>query len=750
MPAHTAQLLAHSAPSEDREPQSYAEHILNVRCGARERTQALLHFAVDPPPGFLDAIDTAATFHDLGKIDEAIQNALFRGRKAKLPWDHIDAGVAHVSSGGNWMAAWLIRAHHAPGLPCRSLHFNTDGLGRKLRGRRNDDCETEQHGSQQARTDKFLPAYLSAHEHAVGPTTLNPVGCRHGLPMRLALSCLVDADHTDAARFDTGRGALQPVSSRWRERLARLDDYVRALGSGTEARDRHRSEFYRACRDTLLNEPMAACEGPVGLGKTTAVTAHLLRRAEQENLRHLIIVAPYTNIISQTVRVLRNALALPGEEATEVVLEHHHRADFQDIGGRDLAVLWRAPVIVTTAVQLFETLASNRPAQLRKLHELPGSAIYLDEAHAALPTHLWPQNWRWLQELAERWRCRIVFASGSLARFWENRDIVGNPVRLPELLTPELGTSVFAAEGDRVRYRRLKDGPIESIEELAGRVAETRGPRLLILNTVQSAAAVARELRTAGFDVLHLSTALCPNDRDRVLDRVQRRLVFRNYSDWTLVATSCVEAGVDLSFRTAFRERFSTASLLQVGGRVNRHGEFTSQGGGTVWDFVIDTGNFITRRPAAELPARVLKRQLDSGAFDRAEATPAQLVTTAMAEELRERGGIAHDALSSEEKARNYPEVAAKGRVIDSDTRLVVIDPELRKRIEEREAIGFHDLLRRSVQIWANRIRDLRLPNLSNSQELYAWPYAYDPEFLGYMKGVLELADFIDQGGAII
>jgi CRISPR-associated endonuclease/helicase Cas3 len=344
----------------------------------------------------------------------------------------------------------------------------------------------------------------------------------------------------------------------------------------------------------------------------------------------------------------------------------------------------------------------------------------------------------------------MVFASGSLARFWENADVVGNPVRLPELLTPELGTSVFAAEGDRVRYRRLKDGAIESVEELAGRVAETRGPRLLILNTVQSAAAVAHELRTAGYDVLHLSTALCPNDRDRILDRVQRRLVFPDYCDWTLVATSCVEAGVDLSFRTAFRERFSTASLIQVGGRVNRHGEFTSEGGGTVWDFVIDPGNFITRHPAAKLPARVLKRQLDSGAFDRAEATPAQLVTTAMAEELRERGGIAHDALSSEEKARNYPEVAAKGRVIDSDTRLVIIDPELRKRIEEGQAIGFHHLLRGSVQIWAKRIRDLRLPSLNNGEELYAWPYAYDPDFLGYMKGVLELTDFIDQGGAII
>ena len=106
----------------------------------------------------------------------------------------------------------------------------------------------------------------------------------------------------------------------------------------------------------------------------------------------------------------------------EVVVKHHHRADFETQEARDLAVLWRAPV-VTTAVRFFETLASNQPGYLRKLHALLGSAMFIDEAHAALPAHLRPQNWRWLRELAERWNCRFVFASGSLARFWENPDI---------------------------------------------------------------------------------------------------------------------------------------------------------------------------------------------------------------------------------------------------------------------------------------------------------------------------------------
>ena len=83
--------------------------------------------------------------------------------------------------------------------------------------------------------------------------------------------------------------------------------------------------------------------------------------------------------------------------------------------------------------------------------------------------------------------------------------------------------------------------------------AKAQGPRLLILNTVQSAAVVADRMRKAGQDVMHLSTALAPIHRNRIVDRVKERLKY-DYEDWTLVATSCVEAGMNFSFRTGFRE----------------------------------------------------------------------------------------------------------------------------------------------------------------------------------------------------
>lgn len=739
-------LLAHSAPRPGAEPQRYEEHISEVRRGARLRADAMLTFGVPELQFMAGAVEAAAVFHDLGKLSQGNQAALAQGRGSKLSWDHIDAGVAHLSAAGNWMAAWLVRAHHSPGFPSLRTHFDKDGLGRRLRGHRRDDEPNAIHDSLIAESDAHLGAYLADHESAVGAFDVSTTRPFHGMAMRLALSCLVDADHADTSRFDSGDEVAEAPKLRWEERLRRLDEYVRSLASGGSLeRDEHRNEFYHACRDSNVVDAIVSCEGPVGIGKTTAITAYLLNRAASEGLRRIIVVAPYTNIITQTARKLRDALVLDGEVPEEVVVEHHHRADFETRGARELAVLWRAPVVVTTAVQFFETLGSNNPAELRKLHALPGSAVFLDEAHAALPAHLWRQNWLWVRELTQRWTCRFVLASGSLARFWENPDIVDSPERIPELVSSELKQAILPAERRRVRY--VQAGHSETLPELIQTVGEAEGPRLVILNTVQSAALVAREMRIRGNAVLHLSTALAPQDRTKILGDVSKRLDDVRNKNWSLIATSCVEAGIDLSFQNAFRERFSSASLIQVGGRVNRHGGSEI---GTVFDFTIDAGAGITKHPAARYPAAVLKRQLAAGLFERGNHDPAEIVTRAMAEEVKDRGGLGHDHLSEAEAFRDYPAVRDAARVIDADTRLVVVDPDLAAQLELPKPVRFRELLAGSVQIWTHKVGALNLNPVPGRPDIYRWPYAYDSAFLGYMAGVLQQFDLGKEGFAII
>src|SRR3990172_13285185 len=155
--------LAHSAPGVGAKGDPYARHVEAVRRGAIERAQALLRHAGNQPAGFLEAVDAAAMFHDFGKLDSDNQASLRRGRGSRLPWDHIDAGVAHLSSVQDWMAAWLVRAHHAPGLPEKQAHFNPDNIGWRLRGRRRDDDDLERHEEQIARTDANLRDYLRLH-----------------------------------------------------------------------------------------------------------------------------------------------------------------------------------------------------------------------------------------------------------------------------------------------------------------------------------------------------------------------------------------------------------------------------------------------------------------------------------------------------------------------------------------------------------------------------------------------------------
>jgi CRISPR-associated endonuclease/helicase Cas3 len=743
--------LAHSPAGDGASGDPYERHINAVKRGALERAEEMLCYAINPPLGLLKAIEAAAVFHDLGKLDPDIQKVFRKGRGSKLKWDHIDAGVAHLSAEQDWMAAWLVRAHHAPGLPQKVEHFDPDGLGRRLRGRRRDEETKERHDEQIGRTESLIKQYLIVHEAAVGHHKIQQRRPIHGLTMRLALSCLVDADHSDSAFFDTGRLPSDPPKARWEERLKALCEYVRALPIGESeaerARNQRRSEFFEACLNSQIKGPIVACEGPVGLGKTTAVAAYLIRRAQDENLRRLIIVAPFTNILTQTADRLRKALVLPDEDSDRVIVEHHHRADFSHIDDRELAVLWRAPIVLTTAVSFFETLAACDPASLRKLHSVPCTAIFLDEAHAALPTKLWPQNWKWIQALAEQWGCRIVFASGSLARFWEHQDIVERPMKLPELLPPDQAEGVMHDERHRIKFDQTVSGRVLMIQELIGLVKNEPGPRLVILNTVQNAAMVAKSMRESGLDVLHLSTALTPHDRETILKRIDRKLQFQSFRDWTLVATSCVEAGVDLSFRCAFRERFATASTIQVGGRVNRHGEYNEYGGGTVYDFAL-AGEGIKQHPAANVSAEVLRDLMGQDRLNR--DSPADLVTLAMREELKRNGGLPSDLLLKAESERDYPKVKELARVIEADTRFVVIDPYLKELLRKRMPVDFRALLGGSVQMWAYKIDKLGLEQLPGRRDIYAWNDTYDPDFLGYMSGVLRNESFLRDNEAWI
>jgi CRISPR-associated endonuclease/helicase Cas3 len=457
------------------------------------------------------------------------------------------------------------------------------------------------------------------------------------------------------------------------------------------------------------------------------------------------VVLPYTNIIEQSVEVYRKAIVLEGENPEEIVAAHYHQADFSDINSRQLATLWGAPVIVTSAVQFFETLSNSKTSRLRKLHELPGSAVFVDESHAAMPLHIWPQQWEWMQELTRKWGCYFVLASGSLVKFWEYSFFSTSNNSPSSLLPDSLREKLKNFEAQRVIYP-VRKPPLDR-NELIEFVVSKPGPRLVILNTVQSAAVIAHEMKKRNENVLHLSTALTPKDRKRIIKLVNRLLAHKTMPDWTLVATSCVEAGVDFSFKTAFRESCSVTSLIQTGGRANRHGiDMESE----IIDFRA-RDPFLNKHPAFEASKVVLDQMFDEGILD--SLSPVEVATESVRRELSRNDIIRKaESIKNEEERQEYREVEKLTKLIDTDTRTVVVGRKIIDKLLNREKVYSVDLLQNSVQLWSNKVQSLGLQDFKHFPELYYWDYPYDPDFLGYMEGLLpmvyEYAD--DEYGLVI
>lgn len=717
--------------------QDYTEHVRGVLCRASKAADGASKYAVHDGDALRETVRLAGEYHDLGKLDVRNQSVLTGKTKARrLPVQHADAGTAYLLDRlGIPIGAALVRSHHI-GLPDFVEEANR-GEGNLFR----DNTVRE-------RIDQTLSELVRLHretihsEH-VSNSTRFVIRGDATLFFRIALSCLADGDHADTSRHYQGSSdepskdeiPLNPAS-----RLASLDRYVTTLKEDS-VRSRLRSEVYIACRNSHVTGSIASCDSPVGTGKTTAVMAHLLSQAERRGLRRIMVVLPFTNIIRQSVEVYRKALVLPGENPCCVVAELHHRADYQDVQSRQFTALWNAPIVVTTAVSFFETLAANTPATLRRIHRLAGAAVFVDESHAALPSKLLPLAWRWIKGYADEWGCYWVMASGSLNRFWKIKEFDEEDPDIPEIMPNELRDQVSQHEHVRVNYK-LCDTPMGP-QELVDWTVSLPGPRLVILNTVQSAAVIARQLanKSGRPSVEHLSTALTPFDRDKTLERVRRRLSDARDTEWSLVATSCVEAGVDLSFKTGVREASSLVSLLQTAGRVNRHRYGSPE---VVWTVTLRDMPPLKQHPGTSDSAKVLLQL-----FSTETTISSALCTTALQREIRRVGSFSNALLKLEELMQ-FPQVEQNFRVIASDTRTVVVDPEIIQKIETYCPVTWQEIQALSVQLWGYRLQDLRLPEVKGHPGMYKWTYAYD-DFIGCMAGILSVEDVrYNFGGASI
>lgn len=505
--------------------------------------------------------------HDLGKARASFQAYLRRCNGIEdSEADHGDH--SHSGAGACWLwnnagilrkaLAYCIAGHHT-GLPDRSCGENPNGA---LEDRIKRDasvldepsvCEwISTYGYEYIKDQLKIPFQFSQRDSSLS------------FWIRMMYSCLVDADFLDTEAFmDPERAALRPVSDSLEvlsgRFFAKLDEKQSSV-SETPV-NRIRAEVRNACEQAADLPPgLFSLTVPTGGGKTLSGTAFAFKHALRHGLKRIIYVIPYTSIIEQTADILREFLG------AENVLEHHSNFDpgKETLQSRLASENWDAPIVVTTAVQFFESLYACRSSRCRKLHNIAESIVILDEVQL-LPTRLLLPCAEAIRQLALHYRTSLVLSTAT------QLNLPGiDALSVRKIVPPSLDL-----------YRRLKRTNIEFPSDLTTRSTwddiadelKSHKQVLCIVNTRRDCHDLFAKMPEG---TIHLSASMCGEHRSRVIADIKRKL--SEGDSLRVVSTQLVEAGVDVDFPVVYRAFAGLSSVAQSAGRCNREGRLRDFG----------------------------------------------------------------------------------------------------------------------------------------------------------------------------
>jgi CRISPR-associated endonuclease/helicase Cas3 len=510
----------------------------------------------------------AGLLHDVGKFQDGFQKYLATG-KPKTPHASIGAYNAYRTAKNIYPLQFTIQGHHA-GMP--------DNADRKS----NIEDYEEAEETVNILHERFLKDFpeFKLPDNVLPNNDLLYVEC----VTRFLFSALTDADWLDTENhFEQGRIELREDKRLnqdhfWEDLIKKLEGKFQELpteGTINELRTKARNE---AASHAKTETGFFTLQLPTGLGKTLTSMYWALLHAQHNSLERIIIVLPYINIIDQTAKILKDVF---GEE---IVLEHHSGVLDEDrerdkydetASGEDKQLSkrlacenWDAPIIVTTSVQFFESLFSNRPFKCRKNHNIAESVVIFDEIQT-LPKEYAEPIIVMLKNIVALARTSFLFCTATQPAFVKRAGFDGVENIHPLIAQPE---EYFDAT-QRVNYdllNGLEEVPLDTVVE---KLAQETDSFLVIVNTKS----VARELfehvkQFSGYDqYYHLSTAMCPHHRKKTIEAIiddlkkQRRIA--------VISTQLVEAGVDFDFPCVYRAIAPMDSVIQAAGRCNRNGK---------------------------------------------------------------------------------------------------------------------------------------------------------------------------------
>jgi CRISPR-associated endonuclease/helicase Cas3 len=400
-----------------------------------------------------------------------------------------------------------------------------------------------------------------------------------GLVVRFLFSCLIDADRTNTADFSSGAAASlrqRGQYAEWPALAALLEDRLTGFSARSPI-DELRGEVSAACL-SAAERPKGTylLTVPTGGGKTLASLRFALHHAAKWDMDRVIYVSPYTSIIDQNAKVVRDILEPHGTEFASVVLEHHSNLTplEQTWKSKILSENWDAPVVFTTAVQFLEGLFGPRTRGVRRMHAMARSVLIFDEIQTVPVRCVHLMN-NALNFLVEQCGSTVVLCTATQPLLHEV-DPGKGALRLGE--DAEIMRDVPSLFGKVHRYDtfdRRKPGGWGHDEAAQLAIDEMRRAAscLVVVNTKREALSIFTECqpRAGEAAVYHLSTGMCPAHRMKVLEEIKPRLDQR--APTICVSTQLIEAGVDISFGSAIRALAGLDSITQVAGRCNRHGE---------------------------------------------------------------------------------------------------------------------------------------------------------------------------------
>lgn len=563
-----------------------------------------LRAVADGAAGFSKAFDSngacarwaylAGLWHDLGKYRPGFQRYL---RQSDKPDDaHIEGKVGgrektHSAAGALWALQALEKTHGANGkLAARVLayliaghHAGLDDWDGGLKERlSNTDCQTE---LKEALAAQPPASILDSGDFVPDIRKISGGAAGFALWVRLLFSCLVDADFLDTeAHFDAGKPARRDGFPTLDQMRLALDAHMLAKAAEATPSEVNtlRADILRQCRDkAALPAGFFSLTVPTGGGKTLSSLAFALNHAQTHGKRRVIYAIPYTSIIEQTADVFRDVFKTLGDE---VLIEHHSQADAADrdetMRSRLACENWDAPLVVTTNVQLFESLFAAKTSRCRKLHNIVGSIIVLDEAQQLPPEFLQPILDA-LNLLVKHYGVTVVLCtatqpalnstdyfdkSNNLRGLDNVREIIDHPDALFDALK-------------RVKVELPPDWNIATPwADMAEKIA-AEDCVLAIVSTRKAARELQRLLPSG---TLHLSALMCGAHRKNVIDQIKARLKAKrdgnDLQPLRVVSTQLVEAGVDIDFPVVYRALAGLDSIAQAAGRCNREGRLDGKG----------------------------------------------------------------------------------------------------------------------------------------------------------------------------